>query len=188
MPDAPSDTAGDRALARRAMALLDLTDLNDQCTETAVMQLCAKAQGGPVKTAAVCIWPQFVSLARRQLDGSGVAVATVVNFPAGGTNVARIYDDTREAIDDGAVPAAAVDAMLAHDLPGPLLNTFDHGGYLIWRTWPVWTRPMCVASTPARASACGLRPRTWCSSTGGTTTCRAWSTWRAIWSRCTRKD
>ena len=102
MADAPSDPAGDRALARRALALLDLTDLNDQCNETAVMQLCAKARGGPVNVAAVCVWPQFVNLARRQLEGSAVAVATVVNFPAGGTNVARIYDDTREAIDDGA--------------------------------------------------------------------------------------
>ncbi|MCM2256962.1 MAG: hypothetical protein NDJ94_15010 [Vicinamibacteria bacterium] len=43
---------------------------------------------------------------------------------------------TWRAIDDRAVPVAAVDALLGHDLPGPLLNTFDHGGYLIWRAWP----------------------------------------------------
>lgn len=92
----------DKDLARRALALLDLTDLSDQCTEAAIVQLCEKAKGGPVKVAAVCVWPQMVSLACRQLAGSGVKVATVVNFPAGGTNVQRTFEDTREAIDDGA--------------------------------------------------------------------------------------
>lgn len=33
-------------------------------------------------------------------------------------------------------PAAAADYMLANHLPGPLFNTYEHGGYLIWKLWP----------------------------------------------------
>jgi deoxyribose-phosphate aldolase len=88
--------------ARRALALLDLTDLGDNASESGTLQLCAKAIAAPGPVAAICIWPQFVSLARRTLGNSSVRVATVVNFPAGGTNVSRISGDTSEAIGDGA--------------------------------------------------------------------------------------
>jgi deoxyribose-phosphate aldolase len=98
------DAAGDAALALRALRLLDLTDLSEAATEARALQLCAKARGGgglpPV--AAVCVWPQFVGIARRALEGSPVRVATVANFPAGGTNVVRVAGDVAEALDDGA--------------------------------------------------------------------------------------
>ncbi len=88
--------------ARRVLSLLDLTDLSDQCSESAIAQLCDKALNGPVRVAAICIWPQFVSLARRLMGERGIKVATVVNFPAGGTNIARVSADTAEAVGDGA--------------------------------------------------------------------------------------
>ncbi len=94
--------AARQALARRVLALLDLTDLGDQASEAGIVQLCAKAIAAPGPVAAICIWPQFVSLARRTLGDRSVRVATVVNFPAGGTNVGRISGDTTEAIGDGA--------------------------------------------------------------------------------------
>ena len=99
---AESKPGADTLLARRALALLDLTDLGDQASEAGTLQLCAKAVAAPQAVAAVCIWPQFVSLARRTLGSSAVRVATVVNFPAGGTNGGRISGDTTEAIGDGA--------------------------------------------------------------------------------------
>jgi deoxyribose-phosphate aldolase len=43
-----------------------------------------------------------VKIAARALDGTAVKVATVANFPAGGTNVSRISGDIAEALDDGA--------------------------------------------------------------------------------------
>lgn len=92
----------DADLARRALALLDLTDLSEATTEAATLQLCARANGPHGPCAAVCIWPQFVKVARRALAGSPVRVATVVNFPAGGTNVTRIAGDIVEALGDGA--------------------------------------------------------------------------------------
>jgi deoxyribose-phosphate aldolase len=101
MPDFDSAVAR-KAFARHALSLLDLTDLSEQATEASTLNLCAKAAGAPVHVAAVCIWPQFVNIAKRALAGTGVKVATVVNFPAGGTNVGRVMGDITEAIDDGA--------------------------------------------------------------------------------------
>ncbi len=106
------------AAARRALTLLDLTDLSDKASEAGVLQLCEKARGIGTRAshassstapaiavppvAAVCIWPQYVKIARRALAGTGVKVATVANFPAGGTHVGRITGDIAEALDDGA--------------------------------------------------------------------------------------
>lgn len=88
------------AAARRALPLLDLTDLSDTCTDSAVDALCRHAKAGGV--AAVCVWPQFVSHCGRALSGGPVRIATVVNFPAGGEDVERAVEDAGEAIGDGA--------------------------------------------------------------------------------------
>ena len=71
-------------IARRALRSLDLTDLTDTCTPSAIDALCAKALDPRGPVAAVCVWPQFVHQASLALKGSSVRVATVVNFPAGG--------------------------------------------------------------------------------------------------------
>ena len=39
--------------------------------------------GRAAGVAAVCVWPQFVAACAGRLAGTGVQVATVVNFPAG---------------------------------------------------------------------------------------------------------
>jgi hypothetical protein len=33
-------------------------------------------------------------------------------------------------------PAGAADFLLAHNVSGPMFNTYGYGGYLIWRLWP----------------------------------------------------
>jgi deoxyribose-phosphate aldolase len=90
----------DARIARRALPLLDLTDLSDACTEAAVAALCGAARASGV--AAVCVWPRFVAQAARALSGSSVRVATVINFPGGGEDTVRAVADTREALADGA--------------------------------------------------------------------------------------
>lgn len=92
----------DAKLARRALALLDLTDLSDGATESGIVALCAKAASPEGHVAAVCVWPQFVGVARRVLKSDEIKIATVVNFPAGGTHVGRISSDVAEALSDGA--------------------------------------------------------------------------------------
>lgn len=87
--------------ARRTLALIDLTSLNDAHDDD-VAALCTQAQTdfGPV--AAVCVWPEGVVEARRCLAESAVRIATVVNFPGGGTDIAATLKETAKALDDGA--------------------------------------------------------------------------------------
>lgn len=92
----------DADTALRALRLLDLTDLSDQATETGALQLCARAVAAPGPVAAICLWPQFVKLARQALRESPVRIATVINFPAGASNCSLIASDIAEALDDGA--------------------------------------------------------------------------------------
>ena len=91
-----------QALAARALALVDLTDLADDTTTAATEQLCRRALGPFGSTAAVCVWPRFVRKAAELLDGSDVRVATVVNFPSGGTDVDATVAETIGALHDGA--------------------------------------------------------------------------------------
>ena len=96
----PGETAV--TVARRALALLDLTNLDDTATPASIDALCARAVGPAGTVAAVCVYPRFVAQAKRLLAGTGVKVATVVNFPAGGEDLAAILDETAAALADGA--------------------------------------------------------------------------------------
>ncbi len=88
--------------AQRVLSLIDLTNLNDDCTEEDVVELCSRAQGEFGNTAAVCVWPRFVNLCASILRGTSIKVATVVNFPHGGTDVADVVATTIAALDAGA--------------------------------------------------------------------------------------
>lgn len=87
--------------ARRALALVDLTELGDSPSPDDIDRLCDRALGPHGSTAAVCVWPRFATQAVQRLAGTGVAVATVVNFPAGGDDVEATVAETRRAVDDG---------------------------------------------------------------------------------------
>lgn len=89
------------AIARQALACLDLTSLNDGDTEADIERLCARATGPFGHTAAVCVWPRFAALARARLPAA-VRVAAVANFPDGGTDVERAVRDARAIADAGA--------------------------------------------------------------------------------------
>ena len=84
------------------MPLVDLTDLTDNCTPASIEALCAKAVTPHGIVAAVCIYPAFVAQAKRLLAGSGVKIATVVNFPGGGEDTVAVEHETVAAIADGA--------------------------------------------------------------------------------------
>jgi deoxyribose-phosphate aldolase len=89
--------------AKRALSLLDLTDLTDDCDAAAIEKLCAQAQTPFGTTAAICIWPRFVAQARGILGpGHAVKIATVVNFPSGDLAVGTVIAETKQAIADGA--------------------------------------------------------------------------------------
>jgi deoxyribose-phosphate aldolase len=90
----------DIELARRAIALLDLTDLTDDASVAGIDRLCERAaQHG---TAAVCVWPDFVSQSVEALSHTPVLVATVVNFPTGDERPHAVRVLTERALADGA--------------------------------------------------------------------------------------
>jgi deoxyribose-phosphate aldolase len=92
----------DRDVARRAIALMDLTDLSDDCTREKIDALVARALALPTPVAALCIWPAFVAQARAALGASPIRLATVVNFPDGGEDVVAVCGPTRAALANGA--------------------------------------------------------------------------------------
>ncbi|GGD05305.1 deoxyribose-phosphate aldolase [Aureimonas glaciei] len=87
--------------ARALIASLDLTDLNETCTEADVAALCARAATPEGAVAAICIWPRFVAGARAGL-APGIRIATVVNFPLGSDDPAQTARDAAAALADGA--------------------------------------------------------------------------------------
>ena len=91
-----------KEVAARALRLLDLTNLNDDCTKEDVEQLCKRAFTPHGAVASVCIWPRFVKTARAALGNRPMPVCTVVNFPKGGTDCGPVVDETRKALLDGA--------------------------------------------------------------------------------------
>jgi deoxyribose-phosphate aldolase len=92
-----------------AIAMVDLTTLEGNDTLGKVRSLCVKAQrpdpGDPScpSVAAVCLYPDLVAEAVRQLRGSEVAVASVATaFPSGRASLAIRLADVREAVAAGA--------------------------------------------------------------------------------------
>lgn len=89
--------------ARRALSVLDLTNLKEDCTPEQIEALVRKATTPHGPVAAICIWPRFVAQARGLLgSASPVKIATVVNFPSGDGTVDATVAETRQALADGA--------------------------------------------------------------------------------------
>lgn len=93
------------AAAQRALGLMDLTTLNDDDTDEKVIALCHQANSPAGKTAAICIYPRFIPIARKTLREQGtpdVRIATVTNFPHGNDDISIALAETRAAIAYGA--------------------------------------------------------------------------------------
>lgn len=94
------------AAARKALAAMDLTRLEDDDDDREVRALCRRADTPFGHPAAVCVYPGYVDAARRTLAEVGladrVAVATVANFPDGAAEPARAAAEIRRALSLGA--------------------------------------------------------------------------------------
>jgi len=110
--------------ARRAIGLIDLTDLSDDHAPDGIDELCRRAREHG--TAAVCVWPEFVARCTELLDGSGVRVATVVNFPSGGEPVADVM-----AMVQGALAAGADDIDLVMPYEAFLDGDSERAGEMV---------------------------------------------------------
>ncbi|GAB5538112.1 MAG: deoxyribose-phosphate aldolase [Salibacteraceae bacterium] len=92
-----------------ALNMVDLTTLEGADTPNKVKQLCYKAMHPHDRienippTAAVCVYPTLVGVAKNALKGSSVKVAAVATyFPSGQSNTNLKIDETKYAIDEGA--------------------------------------------------------------------------------------
>ena len=93
------------ARSRQALQLMDLTSLNDDDTPEKIIELCHQAYTEAGNTAAVCIYPRFIPIARKTLKSLGlndVTIATVTNFPAGGDDIEIAVAETKAAVAYGA--------------------------------------------------------------------------------------
>ncbi len=81
-------------------SFLDHTLLRPNLTLQEVNKLFSEARQYQFK--AVCIPPYFVSAAKRQLEGTKIAIATVIGFPLGYSSLSSKIDEIRRAIDQGA--------------------------------------------------------------------------------------
>jgi len=79
---------------------IDHTLLRPDATPREVDQLCDEAR--QYRFAAVCVNPTWVRRATARLQGSGVAVASVVGFPLGASTPEIKAAETRRALRDGA--------------------------------------------------------------------------------------
>lgn len=136
---------------KQLLTLLDLTSLNDDDTAEKIHTFAQQAVTPYGNVAAVCIYPAFVTTARKALDalpgGSSIPVATVVNFPTGNEELPAILQQTRQALTDGAeeidlvlpytalldgdteIPIATVQAVaeMTHNLNGRLKVIIESG-------------------------------------------------------------
>ena len=94
---------------KMALNMIDLTTLEGMDTENKVKQMCYKASHlhdefpGLPTVAAVCVYPNFVDIAVRELKGTGVKVASVATaFPSGHSSLEIKLEDTKMAVDQGA--------------------------------------------------------------------------------------
>ncbi|SON49540.1 deoxyribose-phosphate aldolase [Vibrio tapetis] len=94
-----------KAAALRALKLMDLTTLNDNDTDEKVIALCHDAKTAVGNTAAICIYPRFIPIAKKTLREQGtpeVRIATVTNFPHGNDDIAIAVAETKAAVAYGA--------------------------------------------------------------------------------------
>lgn len=108
-----------------AVSMIDLTTLEGKDTPGKVKQMCQKAlrpldsDGSIGPVGAVCVYPNFVTVAKEALAGSPVKVASVATaFPAGQLPLNIKLEDVRRAVDFGADEIDMVidrGAMLAGD-------------------------------------------------------------------------
>jgi deoxyribose-phosphate aldolase len=100
--------AAKEAGLKLVISMLDLTTLEGMDTPGKVQQLCQKAMrplldGDCPPVGAVCVYPALVPVAKRELAGSTVKVASVATgFPSGQTDLGSRLGEVRRAVEAGA--------------------------------------------------------------------------------------
>ena len=94
-----------KIIAQRALSLMDLTSLTDRETQQDIISLCQQAKSSAGSTAAICIYPRFVPMAKKILKAQQtphIKIATVTNFPHGNDDIDIALAETQAAVAYGA--------------------------------------------------------------------------------------
>ena len=83
---------------------------------------------GPVLIATYVPWKRVLPVAAEYLAALAVLVALAVRLASGAA--------FQLGPADWRYPRLAADFLLAHHVTAPLFNSYENGGYLIWRLWP----------------------------------------------------
>jgi deoxyribose-phosphate aldolase len=102
MPGALNGTSRRADQARRLIALTDLTSLNESDDAASTQALARLARSTSLKPAAVCIFARWIAAALEALDGSGIPVCAVANFPSGDATPEAAAAETAAAVAAGA--------------------------------------------------------------------------------------
>lgn len=94
---------------KMVLNMIDLTTLEGMDTPGKVKQLCYKARHlhdaveGLPNVAAVCVYPNFVGVAKEELADSKIKIASVATaFPSGNSSLPIKLDDVAMAVEAGA--------------------------------------------------------------------------------------
>jgi deoxyribose-phosphate aldolase len=100
---------GDRDVYCNILSMVDLTSLEGSDTNSKIISICEKAKNfhllgaGIPDVAAVCFHPPFVGLAKHELAGSGIHVASVAGaFPSGQSPLSAKLEEVKFAVQEGA--------------------------------------------------------------------------------------
>jgi deoxyribose-phosphate aldolase len=108
---------------RRILGMIDLTTLDGSDHNQKIISLCEQAKN--MQTAAVCVYPPFVKLAKNQLSGTQIEVASVAGaFPSGQSPIEVKIAEIAYAIEQGA---DEIDMVISRGkfLEGDFQTVFD---------------------------------------------------------------
>lgn len=88
--------------AKQLLQFIDYTSLSDSDTNESIAALCQQAAATSPQVAAVCVYPQFVKLAKQLLSGSAIKIASVANFPSGTAEIDQVEAEIAALLADGA--------------------------------------------------------------------------------------
>ncbi len=94
---------------KKVLSMIDLTTLEGKDTPSKVKQMCYKAKhlhdriADLPTVAAVCVYPSMVAVAKKEIEGTDIKVASVSTaFPSGQAPLEVKIADTKYAVDQGA--------------------------------------------------------------------------------------
>ncbi len=101
--------AGVAQVYRDILGMIDLTSLEATDTPQKIIALCDRASSYATmpdklpNVAAVCVYPPFIGIAKKELEGKDIRVAAVAGaFPSGQTPLFIKMTEVRYAVDEGA--------------------------------------------------------------------------------------